>query len=67
MDTPKLEVAQLDEARLAKVKKLESDLGAIVVAYQPTFKPADLDRSQLARLREVEEELGFILVAFTPE
>jgi hypothetical protein len=67
METPKLEVAQLDPERLAKVKELESELGAIVVAYQPTYRPANLDQSQLARLRDLESELGFVLVAFTPD
>lgn len=67
METPKLEIAQLDQERLAKVKELEANLGAIVVAYQPTYRPADLDESQLAKLRAVESELGFVLVAFARE
>jgi hypothetical protein len=67
MNTPELEVAQLDPERLTTVKELEAALGAIVVAYQPTYKPAELDQSQLARLRALEAELGFVLVAFAAE
>ncbi|MFN2223293.1 MAG: hypothetical protein PVH65_16975 [Chloroflexota bacterium] len=66
MNTPRLEVAELDQERLARLKELEAELGAVVVAYRPTYAPADLDQSQLARLRALEAELGFVLVAFAP-
>jgi hypothetical protein len=64
MHTPKLEVAQLDQERLVRLKELEAELGVIVVAYQPTYRPADLDQSQLARIRALESEFGLLLVAF---
>jgi len=67
MNSRRLEIAQLDRERLARVKELESELGAIVVAYQPTYKPAELDQSQLARLRALEAELGIVLVAFAAD
>jgi hypothetical protein len=67
MDSPKLEIAQLDPQHVTLVKELESELGAIVVAYQPTYRPAALDAAQLDRLRAIEAELGLVLVAFTPE
>jgi hypothetical protein len=56
----------LDDDKLAKVKRLESELGgdSLVVAYTKTLEPAELTAEQLARLREIEEELGVLLVAW---
>lgn len=64
MEAPEIRVAQLGNDHLAKVEALESELGAVVVAYEPSYKPAKLSESQLASLRAVEAELGLILVAF---
>lgn len=67
MQAPEIRVAQLDKDRLARVEALESELGAVVVAYEPSYKPATLNEAQLAKLRAAEAELGLILVAFDAE
>ena len=58
--------AMLDDAELARVKRLEDELGddAVVVAYAKTLEPAELSAEQLERLRKMEEELGVYLVAW---
>lgn len=58
--------AVLDDAKLAKVKRLESELGgdSVVVAYTKSLEPATLTSAQLARLQAIEEELGVVLVAW---
>ena len=52
---------------MQKIEALESELGAVVVAYEPSYEPARLSDSQVARLRDLESELGLILVAFSPK
>ena len=58
--------AVLDDDKLAKVKRLESELGddSVIVAYTKTLQPAELSGEQLARLKQMEEALGVLLVAW---
>jgi hypothetical protein len=58
------QVAQLDRSRLAKLKKLEKDLGKVVVAFEPQYRYADLSPDQIRRLQKAEQELGAILLAY---
>lgn len=67
MEKPEIQIAELGQENVAKLKELESELGAIVVAYEPSYKPAELNESQVAKLRAMEAEVGLILVAFRPE
>ena len=67
MHRSEIKVAILDGEGLAKVGALESELGAVVVAYEPTYKPAVLSEAQVTKLRALEAELGLILVAFAPK
>ena len=67
MEQPEIQVAELSPENVAKLKALESELNAVVVAYQPSYKAAELDETQLARVRAMEAEQGLILVAFRPE
>ena len=67
MKAPELTPAQLDADHLAALKELESELDAVVIAYQPSFRPAELNDAQVARLRALEVKLGLILVAFSPK
>ena len=52
--------ATLDDAELAKVKRLEGELGddSVVVAYAKTLEPAELSAEQLARLGRWRRNLG---------
>jgi hypothetical protein len=66
MHRSEIKVAQLDDKHLAKISALESEIGAVVVAYEPSYKPAQLTAEQVAKIREIEAELDLILVAFAP-
>jgi hypothetical protein len=56
-------IAPLDSAKLDRVRALEDELGASVVAYEPTLY-AGLSDEQVRRLQTLEQELGVVLVAF---
>ena len=64
MTAPRLRIAQLDEAGVAKVKALEGELATWVVALEPQVKLADLSEVQLKKLQAVEEELGVVLIGY---
>ena len=57
-------VANLDETHLEDVRKLESDLGKVIVALQPNDPIADLSDDQVAQVRALEEKHGIVIVAF---
>jgi len=59
-----LKVAQLDEARLTKLRALEQELGACVVAVQKDARFADLSERQLKRLQAGEKDLNVVLLAY---
>jgi hypothetical protein len=67
MANPRMKVAELDPARLEKVRKLEAELGAYVVALEPEFRLAELTAEQVERLRAAERELGVVLLAYGSE
>ena len=67
MHRSEVKVAHLDQENLEKVSALESELDAVVVAYEPTYMPASLNEEQVAKLRAMEGELGLILAAFSPK
>ena len=46
----RVKIAQLDQPGLSKLKALEAELGAIIVAYKKAHAVADLRDEQLARL-----------------
>ena len=56
--------AELNDDALDRVKALELELDACLVAFKPEFKVADLDRDQLTRLRALEQEIGAELVCY---
>ncbi len=54
----------LDAASLRAVQRLESEIGAPVVALTEfPSPPADLDADALAKIETLEKELGLVLVA----
>ena len=66
-DAPRMKIADLDEAGLARVRALEKDIGACVLALEPKVKLRDLSEDQLERLRAAEQELGLVLLAYDCE
>ncbi len=63
-ETPRMKIADLDEASLARVRALEDEIGACVLALEPKVKLRDLSEQELERLRAAEEELGVVLMAY---
>ena len=55
---------RLDQERLQKLKALEQELGAWVVAVEPQATVAELPPDKLKRLQQAEQELGVILLAY---
>jgi hypothetical protein len=66
MSAAQMRIAQLDAAQLAKLQKLEQELGSVIVALEPAARPAALSDAQVQRLQEVEQELGVVLLAYQP-
>jgi hypothetical protein len=61
-----MKAAQLDNTRMEKLRAIEKELGAWVVAVEPQAEIAHLSDDQLSRLRAAEKELGVILLAYQP-
>ncbi len=57
-------IAELDRSRLGKLKKLEQELGKVIVAVEPQYQFARLSDQQLARLQKAEREIGAVLLAY---
>lgn len=59
-----LDIANLTDEQMQKIKEIEKELGTTVVAYQKEIKPAKLSKTQLEKIFQLEEELDLILIAF---
>lgn len=64
MTTPRLRIANLDEAALKKLRQMEDATGALIVAVEPEYPIAKLTQDQLDSLQQLETELGVILIAY---
>jgi hypothetical protein len=62
--TPHLRPAQLGDAALDDVRRLEQQLGTPLVAYESETPYAALTDDQLAEIRRVESTLGVRLLAY---
>ena len=67
MAAPRMQIARLDDARLAKLRALEDGMALCLVALEPAYRLADLSEEQLARLQAAEKELGVVLLAYQRE
>ena len=64
MTTPRMKIANLDEASLSKLKQMEEALGTLIVAFEPQSPMAKLTDDQVKKLQELEKELGATLIAY---
>jgi hypothetical protein len=64
MQTAHVKYPNLSGEQLAKVQRLEREIGRVVVAVEPQTTTAELSPDQLRRLQEVEREMGLILLAY---
>ena len=65
MHLPDMQIAELEDEQLAKVKALEEELGKVIVAMRPYYPVANLNKEQVERLQDLEQELGVVLLAYT--
>ncbi len=66
MTTAYVKYPQLDGEKMQKLKALEQELGAWVVAVEPQATVAELPPDKLRKLQEAEKELGVVLLAYRP-
>ena len=59
-----MQVADLNEEQLAKLKAFEAETGKVIVALTPRYQVASLDIEDLARLQKLERELDVVLMAY---
>lgn len=64
MAPQRFKIADLDDASLERLRKMEETMEAVILAFEPYHPLANLDNDQLQRLHALEEELGVVLVAF---
>lgn len=67
MAPPRMQVAELDEARLAKLRALEDDLGVCLVALEPAYRLAKLSEDELKAIKAGEDEMEVVLLAYRCE
>lgn len=63
-EAPRMKIADLDDQSLQKIRALEEEVGACVLALEPRVKLMDLSEEQLESLKSAEEELGVVLMAY---
>ncbi|MDX1686515.1 MAG: hypothetical protein R3248_00895 [Candidatus Promineifilaceae bacterium] len=59
-----LKIANLEEESVARIRALEEELGAHVMAFTPGPDVASLPPEQVERIKALEEELGVILLVY---
>lgn len=64
MANPRLRIARLDDASLEKLRALEEEFGACILALEPQYPLAELPPEKLQKLQALEKELGVVLVAY---
>jgi hypothetical protein len=61
-----MKVANLNEADLKKLRRMEDAFGTLIVALEPQRPLAQLSEEQVQKLQELESELGVVLIAYQP-
>lgn len=64
MPTPRMRIANLDDASLEKLRNMEEAMGATILALEPVYPVAQLTSEQLEVLQQLEKELGVVLIAY---
>lgn len=66
MNLTHLRVAELDEQAVDRIRSLEKDINAHIMALEPQVNLRDLDEEGMRKLRELEDALGVVLIAYDP-
>ena len=64
MAATRMKLANLDDASLARVQRMEEQMGTLILALEPYHPLAKLDDTQIKRLQDLEQELGVVLLAY---
>jgi len=64
MEQDDMQIADLNDEQVAKLKAFEAETGKVIVALTPRYKIASLDIEHLARLQKLERELDVVLMAY---
>jgi hypothetical protein len=59
-----LKIAYLDDEGITKLSALEQELGAHIMALEPSIKLAVISTSQLDKIQALEAELGVTLLVY---
>jgi hypothetical protein len=66
MTTRRMKIANLDDAGLEKLQRMEEAYGTLILALEPHYPLAELSEEQVNTLSQLEEELGVVLIAYQP-
>lgn len=66
MNLTHLKVADLDQQAVDRIRSLERDIDAHIMALEPQVNLRKLDEDDMKKLRELEEALGVVLIAYDP-
>ncbi|MGD2159509.1 MAG: hypothetical protein PVG32_21710 [Anaerolineales bacterium] len=59
-----LKIAYLDDEGITKLSALEQELGAHIMALEPSINLAALSTAQLEKIQALEAELGVTLLVY---
>lgn len=57
----------IDESSIAKIRNLEKELGACILALEPRYPVKQLCEEDLKKVQQLEEELHVVLLAYRSE
>jgi hypothetical protein len=57
----------LDESSVAKIRNLEKELGACILALEPRNAVKQLREEDLEKVQKLEKDLHVVLLAYRPE
>lgn len=66
MNLTHLRVADLGQEDVDRIRSLEKDINAHIMALEPQVKLRELDEEGMKKLRELEDALGVVLIAYDP-
>lgn len=64
MELTHLKIADLDEASVERIRALEGEINAHVLALEPKVTLRELNEAEMEKLRALEDELGVVLLAY---
>jgi hypothetical protein len=60
-------VNNLDESSIAKIRNLEKELGACILAMEPRNAVKQLGEEDVEKVQKLEKDLHVVLLAYRPE